>query len=172
MGRPLALRAARKAEGPGITSIFIPAARARETRAYPGSEIPGVPASEASARCSPFLRRVTRKSAFSGLLYPCREISSFLGIASCLRRFPVTLVSSQTTASARVRTSIARRVMSPRLPIGVATIDNIGPADSVMAEDVLIPCLREKDRWGLRLSRAFPLYSDLFCAGCEVAGRK
>ncbi len=52
-------------------------------------------------------------------------MSRFLN-PKCESNFMVTRVSSHNTTSASLSVSIARKVMSLRLPIGVATMDNVG----------------------------------------------
>lgn len=52
-------------------------------------------------------------------------MNSFFGISNCVQSFPATRVSSQMIASTLDSVSIARLVMSPRLPIGVETIESI-----------------------------------------------
>src|SRR3989344_8536624 len=50
---------------------------------------------------------------------------SGFAISKCLRSFPLTRVSSDNTAFTSLSVSRARSVISPRLPIGVATIKSV-----------------------------------------------
>lgn len=87
--------------------------------------MPGVPASLTMARCRPASRRRRMSSILRGCVWLWKLMSSFFGIPRSFRRFPVTLVSSQTTASHVFRVSMARSVMSPRFPIGVETMESV-----------------------------------------------
>ena len=67
-GSPEADRAAMTALGPGIGLTRMPASRADRTRCWPGSEMPGVPASDTSATDSPACSRAISLRRFAPLV--------------------------------------------------------------------------------------------------------
>ena len=133
VGRPLAATAATGADGPGTTSIRWPASTTRRTTLSPGSEIPGMPASETRATVPPSSRRrITSVAALSSVCSSRRSRSAPTTPAWASRR-PVLRVSSQATRSAAASVSTARGERSPRLPMGVATSTKwAGPAAAVL----------------------------------------
>ena len=114
-------RAAVTALGPGTGNTATSRSRHALTRRKPGSEISGVPASETSATCSPASRRFNTRAAARDSLSSRIETRRGRRIFRCANSAAVRLVSSEAIVSTVARTSAARRVTSPRFPIGVAT---------------------------------------------------
>ncbi len=112
--------AAVSADGPGIATIFVSGFSSRTciTTNPPGSEMPGVPASDTSATSFPSERIVTTSFALPRSVRAFKDINR-VGISYFSHNRFVTRVSSQkmTFTSLRIRT--ARKVTSSRFPIGV-----------------------------------------------------
>ena len=106
------------APGSGITPK--PALRTAATSRAPGSLTAGVPASLTYATRSPRCKRSTTPTAASSSLCSCTA-SKVLSIPNWRNRPWVWRVSSQPIASASCNKCSALRLMSARLPIGVAT---------------------------------------------------
>ena len=115
---PQATSAVMQAVGPGSASTRTPAARACCTRTWPGSDTPGMPASEAKATRSPASIRPTSSQARAAITFSSQRTSGF-EMSRCANSFAVTRVSSQHTTVAARNASAARGVRSPKLPIGV-----------------------------------------------------
>ena len=119
--KPLPTSAEIGAAAPGMGTTTTPAATAAATSRDPGSDTSGVPASDTRRHCA-----ALRRSGAAGPARDCRHCvrcrrlcSVRCRSATAARRWcgcPRTAITS-TPAS----TSSARRVISPRLPIGVAT---------------------------------------------------
>ena len=123
-GSPDAESAATAAFGPGIGSTRIPASIAARISASPGSETVGVPASDTSATSSPARIRETRVGALRDSLWACRLVVG-VRIACRASKWAVRRVSSAAITATPPRIRSARNVMSSRLPIGVATTNNV-----------------------------------------------
>lgn len=108
-------------DGPGIESTGIFSFIHSLTNLNPGSAISGVPASETSAICLPFLRLSMICGNALGSLKSFKTIMGFL-MSRWFNNMLVRRVSSQITISTCLSVSMALRVISLRLPIGVATI--------------------------------------------------
>ena len=74
MGRPETTSAEISADGPGTTSTGKPAATASRTSSYPGSETPGVPASDTSATLCPSFRRRSSPAPACSLLWSWKDV--------------------------------------------------------------------------------------------------
>src|SRR5580658_5253563 len=99
-----------------------PAAAAAATTNAPGSEIPGVPASETTATVFPSCTQASTWGARADSLCSWSDTRRPPpATPTALSRARVRRVSSQQMTSAAARVSMARAEMSPRLPIGVAT---------------------------------------------------
>ena len=126
VGSPAIVKAASAAEGPGRLCTATPCATASETSLKPGSEIRGVPASEINASASPSARRAQNSRArLGGVVFVIgdhrrRDLVMIRQAARNSRVFGEDGVRPQRGLSS------ARNVMSPRLPIGVATMCNPG----------------------------------------------
>ncbi len=119
-GRPLTLISAATAEGPGSGLTGIPASSAARTNRAPGSETPGVPPSETSARLSPSRNRPSSRSSLRLSLNLWQET---VGVSRPYRANSrrVRRVSSQAITSTLPSTSSARGDRSSTFPSGVAT---------------------------------------------------
>ena len=124
---PLMTNAIVSAEAPGIAETVMPDESAALTRRSPGSLMPGVPASLTSATLLPPSIRCTTSSQASCSV--CSLITMYFlpEMPRCCSNKPVRRVSSQHTTSALLSASVARCVMSPKLPMGVATNINVPP---------------------------------------------
>ena len=120
-GIPDATSAVTQATGPGTTSTDTPASRAASTSTCPGSDTPGMPASDAKASVSPASMRSTKEGARPAITFSSQRMSG-RDTPAAESSFPVTRVSSQHTASAARNASTARGERSPKLPIGVPTM--------------------------------------------------
>ena len=89
---------------------------------------PGVPASDTNATRWPFSSISIALSAAARSIFSSQRTSG-LEISYLARSLPVTRVSSQKMASAFLSVSSARSVISPILPMGVATIDKTPGVD-------------------------------------------
>ena len=113
-------RAAITALGPGTGTAAKPAARTAATMRAPGSQMPGVPASEISATCSPRESRATIACAAACSLCSCADsIGVRMPQASSSRW--LWRVSSAAIQSTPASTARARGLRSARFPKGVAT---------------------------------------------------
>ena len=120
MGRPEATSAQMAADGPGMTSTRSPLSSAASTSLWPGSETPGMPASETKATRSP----ASMRSSVGSTLW-----SSTFSSARCngtctskrARSLLVTRVSSQSRRSADFRVWMTLGDASERFPMGVPT---------------------------------------------------
>ncbi len=136
VGKPAALRAAVAAEGPGMGETLKPAAVAARTILKPGSDINGVPASltrATSAVCNVSITLPIDSASFQSRI---DKYLTGVGLFSIFINCPVCLVSSQAMTVTEVNIFIARKVMSSRLPIGVATTYNMPMLDFILAIDV------------------------------------
>ena len=109
------------AVGPGTASTSMPSAAASRTSTLPGSLMQGVPASvtTATVRSSSSIRWGSEDARCSSLCW-WLEMQG-VSMPKWLSSARVTRVSSAAIKSALLSVSIARGVMSLRLPIGVAT---------------------------------------------------
>ena len=98
----------------------MPAATARRTIVKPGSEMPGVPASVTTATDLSSSSKAMIRSPARSSLCSWKAICG-LWMSKCFRRKPVLRVSSLAITSTLRNVSSARSVISPKLPIGVAT---------------------------------------------------
>src|SRR5581483_7898418 len=120
--RPDTTSAASTALGPGTVDTSRSASTHARTRAWPGSETPGVPASVTYATTSPAaMRSTTRASACRSLWAWSATSRPRAGTPACVSSARVRRVSSAAIRSASRSVSTARGDRSPRLPIGVAT---------------------------------------------------
>ena len=124
LGRPATLSAAISADAPGTGLTFTPAARAARTSRKPGSDTSGVPASLTSASDSPASRRATSFCAIASSLCSC-SASNGVAMPKWASNWPLRRVSSAQIAATARKVSRARGLMSPRLPIGVATTNSV-----------------------------------------------
>ena len=109
------------AVAPGRVSTSMPASTQVLTSRNPGSEIPGVPASETNAALRPAaIDPATILTVACSLNLWCEW--SFFSIPRCLSRNDVVRVSSARMKSTSRSTLTARSVISSRFPIGVGTI--------------------------------------------------
>lgn len=126
IGRPEATRAQVTAEGPGMTSTLRPRSRAASTSLWPGSDTPGMPASDTKATRPPASIR-----AMAGATLSARTFSSArckgTRMPKCASSLDVTRVSSHRSRSAARSVSSARGVTSRRLPMGVPTTERTPP---------------------------------------------
>ena len=108
------------ADAPGNGVILIFSLTHSFTNIAPGSEIPGVPASEMSEMIWPFLRlfMILGKFFFSLNLWFDNNLDL---ISNFLNNLAETRVSSQRIKSDFFRISISLKVISPKLPMGVGT---------------------------------------------------
>jgi hypothetical protein len=83
-----------------------------------------VPASDTSASDSPASSRATNGPAASPSLCSCKATSG-LSTPKCASNWRVWRVSSAQIAATVFSVSSARGLRSPRLPIGVATTNNV-----------------------------------------------
>ncbi len=123
-GKPLDASAAVIADAPGIGVTRWPPSSAARTSSAPGSLSTGVPASVQSARVSPRSSRsmscgTRRRSSNAG------SDSTGLWMSCAVSSTLVRRESSAITASHSRSTRSARKVMSSRLPIGVATTASV-----------------------------------------------
>ena len=137
---PLADKAATTALTPGIGTTFMPASRTIFTTIAPGSLTAGVPASVTSAILSPYLSCANSLSPDCCSLCSCTAIN-FLLMPKCDNKPEVCRVSSAAMASTNFSVSIARNVMSPKLPIGVAITYNV-PCSNI-SDDFMLMILSE-----------------------------
>src|SRR5581483_7418164 len=128
VGSPEATSAAIAAEGPGTTRTSIPASTHARTSRYPGSESPGIPASEITATSSPE-RRTSRSSSVRLGSLPSNSDTIRARMPKCASSRPARRVSSAATSPTAASVSRARAVMSPRLPIGVPTRNRVPLTD-------------------------------------------
>lgn len=150
-------------EGPGIGDTRIPASRAARTKRCPGSETAGVPASLIRAIFPPLFRRSSMVWLFRFSLKRCRLISSEV-MSQRWRSTLLLRVSSQAIRSTLRRMSIARTVMSPRLPIGVETtkrtpswsfVDKLATVSAILIFQIFHPWDHCKDKnCGMRPRRS------------------
>ena len=119
-GNPEATNAGTKAVAPGRHCTVTPRATQALTNINPGSEMPGVPASDMSAITSPAAIRAAKASAVWCSLNLWCDTNWFL-ISKCLSNMPEVRVSSAKITSASFSMRRARSVMSSRLPTGVGT---------------------------------------------------
>ena len=101
-----------------------PRATQARTNIKPGSDMPGVPASEMSAITSPAAIRAAKASAVWCSLNLWCDTNWFF-ISKCLSSMPEVRVSSAKTTSASLSMRKARRVISSRFPTGVGTKYNV-----------------------------------------------
>ena len=99
-------------------------------RYSPGSEIPGIPASETKAIRAPPFSSATSSSARWRSLWAW-QLTVGTPMPKCESSFCVWRVSSQATRSTLRKTRNARNVMSSRFPIGVATMYSPGASGFV-----------------------------------------
>ena len=109
-----------------------PALIAACTRRSPGSEIPGVPASETTATSCPADNSSTTRLASRCSVCSLHTARARAVTPRCCSSRPVRRVSSQHTSADCSSVSRARGVMSPRLPIGVATSHRVPVIGSPM----------------------------------------
>ena len=102
----------------GTTMPPSPAQRA--TRSSPGSLTSGVPASVTRATSSPAASRASSSRVRAESLWAWK-LTSGVSMPWRAHRRRVRRVSSAATTATERSTSSARSVMSPRLPMGVAT---------------------------------------------------
>ena len=119
-GRPERTSAITNAVGPGIIVTSTWAVTALRTRVKPGSEIPGVPAFVTTATDLPSFSSSSMRSPARCSLCSWKASCGF-EMEKCLSSKPVLRVSSLATISTVRSVSSARRVMSFKLPMGVAT---------------------------------------------------
>ena len=120
-GNPLCTSAGISAVAPGSVSTSIPASTHVRTNRNPGSEMPGVPASDTRAALRPAaIAPATISTVACSLNLWCER--SFCSMPRCFSRNDVVRVSSARMKSTSRRTFTARSVMSSRFPIGVGTI--------------------------------------------------
>ena len=117
---PLATSAASTADGPGMGTTVPPSATQRATRSSPGSLTSGVPASVTSATSSPAARRASSSRVRAESLWAWK-LTSGVSMPWRAHNRRVRRVSSAATTLTARSTSRARKVTSPRLPMGVAT---------------------------------------------------
>ncbi|VWM24396.1 Uncharacterised protein [Collinsella intestinalis] len=139
-GIPESTSAVTHADGPGRTSTRAPASRAASTSTWPGSETLGIPASEAKAIRSPASSRSTSSGARRAITFSSQRTSGF-EMPRYARSFEVTRVSSQQITSASRKACAARGVRSPRLPIGVPTMEST-PSAPATRRSVLFSAIR------------------------------
>ncbi len=120
-GRPESTRAGTKAVAPGRVMTSIPRRRHSRDSMNPGSDMPGVPASDTSALTSPASIRHS-----SGSRLRCSLNLWWLAIGvlipKCFISTAEVRVSSASTRLTFRSTLTARGVMSSRLPTGVGTM--------------------------------------------------
>ena len=109
---------------PGIGTTLMPASRTILTTTAPGSLMPGVPASVTRAIFSPPINSANNFSADWRSLCSCTAIN-FLTMPKCDSKPAVWRVSSAAITFTFLSVSSARKVISPKLPIGVATTYNV-----------------------------------------------
>ena len=120
-GKPLWSSAGTKAVAPGSDSTSMPCSTQVRTSRKPGSEMPGVPASETSATVRPAaMWSATMRTVACSLNLWC-ERSGF-SMPRWRSSTDVVRVSSARMRSTSPSTLTARSVMSSRLPMGVGTI--------------------------------------------------
>ena len=124
MGSPEATSAQVTAEGPGMTSTASPASRTASTRRWPGSDTPGIPASETNATFSPRSMRLSAGAMRSAKLCSSARLSA-ARMPKWDSSLPVTRVSSHKIRSASRSVRRARTEMSSRLPMGVPTTKRV-----------------------------------------------
>ena len=102
----------------------VPPARTARTRIAPGSLTPGVPASDTSATVLPACSAAMILGAATCSLCSCNAIS-LAEMPKWPSKCEVLRVSSAATMCADFNISSARKVMSRKFPIGVATTYNV-----------------------------------------------
>ncbi len=135
-GKPLMVTAMIAADGPGVAETTPPASMTARTIRSPGSLTPGLPASVMSATVLPLAMSSTILSRES---YSVCSFTMRSGLSLTPMRCSSLLewrVSSQQMTSASRRLSMARDVMSARLPMGVATRTSL----PLMCDDFLPVC--------------------------------
>ncbi len=119
-GNPLVTSAGINAVAPGRHSTSTPFSTQVRIRRNPGSEIPGVPASEISDMVCPLaIRSAICSTVRCSLNLWCDHNGTFM--SKCFIKKPLVRVSSERIIADSFSTRIARRVMSSRLPMGVGT---------------------------------------------------
>ena len=118
---PLTLSAEAMAVGPETATTGMPRSAASRTRTLPGSLMQGVPASVVTAT-SMFSASI-RSAIWMALLRSlCSwQLVSGVEMSKAFSSFMVTRVSSAAISCTARRVSMARGLMSPKLPMGVAT---------------------------------------------------
>ena len=128
MGRPDATSAQVTALGPGMTSTGSPSSRAASTRRWPGSDTPGMPASDTKATRWPAATRAITDSTRRAITFSSQR-SSGTRMPKRASSLPVTRVSSQSSTSAERSVSSTRGDASERLPMGVPTSESMPPVE-------------------------------------------
>ena len=120
-GKPLCTTAGMRAVAPGSVTTSIPSSTQRRTSKKPGSEMPGVPASDTNATSLPAaIDSTTRPTVACSLNLWCECIG--FSMPRWRIRCDDVRVSSARMKSTSLSTFMARRVISSRLPMGVGTI--------------------------------------------------
>ena len=110
--------------GPGTTRTSMPSAAAARTSRKPGSETPGMPPSVTRATSSPSRSRFTICGT-RWRSFPSKKESIGTRTSMPASRRPERRVSSAATSDTCARVSRARRLRSPRLPMGVPTTNRM-----------------------------------------------
>ena len=126
---PAADNAHTTALAPGTGTTRTPAACAAATNNVPGSLIAGVPASVISATRLPASMSSIKRGVACCSLCSC-SATNLAEMPSRANNCPLCRVSSAATKSTDFNTAKARNVISPKLPIGVATTYNPGGVSS------------------------------------------